>query len=273
MRRQEVAGRVIAITGGARGIGRATAQQLAARGARVAIGDIDAETARATATELGVEWAWLDVTDRASVAAFLDEVTRRLGAVDVLVANAGVMALWPLVDEPAEVTEHQLDVNVRGALHCLQEALPRFEAGAGGQVVIMSSVLGKAGLPGAAVYSATKHAVIGLAHAARRETSRRVRISVVAPSLVATELAAGVRRRGLVPILDPDDVAATIVGVVERPRAEVVRPRWLAALLRARVVLPTWVVEAFIVALGGSRLLRDHDRHERGRYHHRAFRR
>lgn len=264
-------GRVVTITGAARGIGFATARQLASRGARVAIGDIDGDAARRAAEEIGAHPTTLDVAKRTAVAGFLDEVEDRLGPVDALVANAGVMALWPLADEPAEVTERQIDVNVRGALHCAQEAVPRFEARGAGHLVLVSSVLGKVGLPGAGVYAATKHAVTGLAHAARRESSRRVRVSVVAPSLVATELATGVRRRGLVPVLHPDDVAAGIVGVLRRPRAEVVLPRWLGGLLRARAVLPSAAVEGIVAGMGAQRLLRDPDPAAREGYDDRAF--
>ena len=94
-------GQVVAITGGARGIGRATAAALIAQGARVGIGDIDAPLAEKTATELGGGTIGLplDVTDRTSFTAFLDEVERQLGPLDVLVNNAGIMPIGPFVEE------------------------------------------------------------------------------------------------------------------------------------------------------------------------------
>src|SRR2546423_9095827 len=98
---RSLAGQVVAITGGARGIGRATAAALIAQGSRVAIGDIEGELAKHTARELGTDTIGLplDVTDRASFEAFLDEVERRLGSLDVLINNAGIMPLGPFVQE------------------------------------------------------------------------------------------------------------------------------------------------------------------------------
>src|SRR5580693_8091110 len=104
---RSIAGRVVAITGGARGIGRATAQALIAQGARVAIGDIDAPLAQRTAHELGAGTLGLalDVTDRASFDGFLTEVESRLGPLDVLVNNAGIMPIGPFVSETGVTAE------------------------------------------------------------------------------------------------------------------------------------------------------------------------
>src|SRR5581483_12178911 len=98
---RSLAGQVVAITGGGRGIGRATAAALINQGARVAIGDIETELAEQTASELGAGTIGLplDVTDRESFAAFLNDVESRLGAVDVLINNAGIMPIGPFVEE------------------------------------------------------------------------------------------------------------------------------------------------------------------------------
>src|SRR4051794_37593328 len=99
--RRSLSGKVVAITGGARGIGKATATALVRKGCRVAIGDLDLELAEKTAAELGggtVATA-LDVTDRSSFSAFLEEAERELGPIDVLINNAGIMPVTPLVEE------------------------------------------------------------------------------------------------------------------------------------------------------------------------------
>src|ERR1700736_3380074 len=98
---RSLAGQVVAITGGGRGIGRATAAALIAQGARVAVGDIEASLAQSTAVELGngTVGVALDVTDRASFARFLDEVEAHLGPLDVLINNAGIMPIGPFVEE------------------------------------------------------------------------------------------------------------------------------------------------------------------------------
>ncbi|GAA1550024.1 hypothetical protein GCM10009678_36150 [Actinomadura kijaniata] len=110
------AGAVVAITGGARGIGRAAAEALAARGARVWIGDRDEERARRTAEETGARAFGVDVSDRASFAAFLAAVEAAGGPLDILGNNAGIMPLGPFLDEPDAVSAATLDVNVRGVL-------------------------------------------------------------------------------------------------------------------------------------------------------------
>src|SRR5690349_10652455 len=98
---RSLSGKVVVITGGGRGIGAATARALTGRGARVAIGDVDLDTARRTAQELGggTLARYLDVTDRAGFTAFLDDVERELGPLDVLINNAGIMALSPADEE------------------------------------------------------------------------------------------------------------------------------------------------------------------------------
>src|SRR4051812_31539591 len=107
-----VRGKIVAITGGARGIGYATALRLIADGARVAIGDIDEGRLKEAATELGITaYARLDVTDPDSFAAFLDHVEAKLGAVDVLVNNAGIMPIGPLHDEDDAITRRMVEIN------------------------------------------------------------------------------------------------------------------------------------------------------------------
>ena len=125
-----LAGRVVAITGAARGIGRATAVALARERAVVAIGDIDLDLAQRTADEIGQRVAafGVDVTDRASFEAFLAAVEERLGPVDVLVNNAGIMTLGPFVEETDAAARRQVDVNVHGVLVGMKVALPRFTA-------------------------------------------------------------------------------------------------------------------------------------------------
>src|ERR687886_2135546 len=122
---RSLAGRVVAITGGARGIGRATAEALAREGARVAIGDLDADLARRTAEEIGPAATafTLDVTDRASFEAFVDAVEADLGPVDVLVNNAGIMPLGPFLEEDDATAQRQININLHGVLYGMKLAL------------------------------------------------------------------------------------------------------------------------------------------------------
>src|SRR4051794_4833242 len=134
-------GRVAAITGGGRGIGKATALALLGQGMKVGIGDIDLAAAKATADELGggTEAFELDVTRRESMAAFLDGVEERLGPVDVLVNNAGIMQLGGFLAEDDATTQRQIDINVNGVLWGMKEVLPRFIERKSGHLVNIAS--------------------------------------------------------------------------------------------------------------------------------------
>jgi NAD(P)-dependent dehydrogenase (short-subunit alcohol dehydrogenase family) len=240
-----VAGQVVAITGGARGLGLATARELAARGARVALGDLDGELARVEAAALpgpGPHAGYrLDVTDPVSFAAFLDEAAT-LGALDVLVNNAGIMPVAPFVDEDPTVTRRQVEINVLGVMTGTRLALERMVPRGSGHIVNISSAAGRVPVPGEAVYTATKHAVVGFGEALRAELrGSGIEVTTVMPSLAATELAAGMRPPRFVPLVKPEQVARAIANAVERPRLEVIVPGWATPLISLTLALPaTW---------------------------------
>jgi NADP-dependent 3-hydroxy acid dehydrogenase YdfG len=253
-----LAGRVVAITGAARGIGRATAAALVHEGARVAVGDLDADLARRTAEELGPGAApfALDVTDRASFERFLDAVETQLGPVDVLVNNAGIMPLGPFVAEDDVTARRMVDVNVHGVLHGMKVALPRLVARGDGHLVNIASAAGKAPYPGGATYCGTKHFVVGVSDAVRGELrGTGVEISVVMPVVVDTELARGVSTAHGVPKIKPEEVAAAIVDVLRRPRFDVYVPRSIGPLTALSAVLPRRVRELAARAIGADRVL------------------
>jgi len=219
--RRSLAGQVVAITGGARGIGRATAAALIAQGARVAIGDIEAALAQRTASELGAGTAGLplDVTDRDSFAAFLDEVESRLGPLDVLVNNAGIMPIGPFPEETDATAERMVDINLRGVLLGSKLALARFLPRRRGHLVQIASAAGKFGLAGGATYCATKHGVVGLSEALRQELrGTGIEISVVMPVVVHTELGSGLPETRGLKAVEPEDVAAAIVEALNAKR-------------------------------------------------------
>ena len=245
----ELTGRIVAVTGGGRGIGLATTRALAARGARVAGGDLDGELATAAGGELG---AVLDVTSRDSFTAFLAAVGERLGPVDVLVNNAGVMHLGPFVEEDDAWTRRQFDVNVHGVILGMKLVLPAMVARGSGHVVNVASAAAKIGVPREAVYAATKHAVLGLSESVRGELrGTGVELSVVMPGIVRTELAAGTGKGSVV--LTPQQVARAIVAAVERPRFDVYVPRSFAGLSAISALLPRRAREALLRAAGAER--------------------
>lgn len=257
--RRPLAGRVVAITGGARGIGAATARRLEASGARVTVGDLDP-----TGGALS-----LDVTDRESFAAFLDAVEERHGPLDVLVNNAGVMHVGPFLEEPDEWTRRQLEINLQGPILGMKLALPRMLDRGGGHVVNVASLASRIGIPGEAVYSASKFGLYGVTEAVRRELrGSSVELSVVMPGLVRTQLAAGTLEGSAV--LAPEQVAEAVAGVLERPRFDVYVPAYTAALDRLMAALPRSPKEAALRALGVGRNTENTTRAQRSAYEDRV---
>jgi NADP-dependent 3-hydroxy acid dehydrogenase YdfG len=225
-----IAGRTVAITGAARGIGFATAQALLARGARVVIGDRDLdalESAVATLADLGAASGHpLDVTDPESFAAFLDKARADGGGhVDVLVNNAGVMPIGGFLDQTDEAIRTSVEVNFCGVLTGCRLALPDMVARRRGHVVNIASMAGIIAVPGQAVYAGTKFAVVGLSTALADEFAPHgVDVSVVLPPFVKTELISGTHGVGADRAVAPAEIAAAIVKVLDKPKTHVSVP-------------------------------------------------
>jgi NAD(P)-dependent dehydrogenase (short-subunit alcohol dehydrogenase family) len=262
-------GQVVAITGGGRGIGRATAAALIAQGARVAIGDIDAPLAEQTARELGggTVGLELDVTQRESFDAFLKEVERQLGPLDVLINNAGIMPIGPFVAETDATAARMIDINLNGVIYGSKLALERFLPRGQGHLVNVASVAGKAGFPGGATYCATKHAVVGLSEAIRAEVrSTDIDVSIVMPVVVNTELGSGLQRSRGVKVVEPEDVANAIVEALQTGRVDVFVPRSVQGLFRFMYVVPRSVADFIAKVLKGDQVLVNPDHMLRSAY-------
>ncbi len=270
---RDLRGRAVAITGGARGIGRATARALSRAGMTVAIGDLDGALAHEAATELGGRSAGfaLDVTDPESFAAFLDAAEEAIGPLDVLVNNAGILHLGPFVEESDEATRRQFDVNVFGVVNGTRLILPRFRARGGGHLVNVASSAGKVTPPGIATYVATKHAVVGLTEAVRAEhAGTGIDFSIVMPGVVKTEMIAGYAKSPVVDEITPEDVAAEIVDALSTGRVDVWVPRSLGRIQRVMALVPRPAREWIEHRLGVDRITWEADRSVRGGYEERA---
>src|SRR5918998_2823501 len=266
-------GKVVAITGGARGIGKATAAALVRTGAHVAIGDVDAEVAERTASELGgsVRAYELDVTSRPSFASFLDSVERDLGPLDVLVNNAGIMPITPFLDETDDSAVRQLDINVHGTIFGMKEALPRMQHRGGGHIVNLASVAGKGGFPYLATYCATKHAVVGLTEAVRGEfLDSGIGFTVVMPAMVNTELTAGVKAGRGIEKAEPEDVANAIVDALQLDRFEVFVPRSVGQINKVMTMLPRAARERIAQFLEADKVMVNADMSGRAHYEERV---
>ncbi len=260
--RRSLSGKVVAITGGARGIGRTTAQALVRKGCRVALGDLDLEPAEQAAAELGggTVAIQLNVTDRDSFAAFLDEAERQLGPIDVLINNAGIMPVTPFEQESDDSIRRQLDINVYGVMVGTQLALRRMKARGRGHIVNIASSAGKAGVPGIATYAATKHAVVGLTEAVRAECrGSGVELSYVMPITVNTQLIEGLADQRGVKRVEPEDVAKEIVDALELGKVDVYVPRELRVSVVLGGLLPRRVREAVARFMGVTEVMTEVD--------------
>jgi len=270
---KSVAGKVVAITGGARGIGKCTAQALIRRGARVAIGDIHLDLAEQTAAELGGNCVAfeLDVTDRESFARFLDAAADELGPVDVLINNAGIMPVGPFVEETDETAKTMVDINLHGVIFGTKLALERMLPRGSGHIVNIASQAGKAGLPGGATYCATKHAVVGLSEAVRLENvDKGIEVSCVMPAVVNTELGSGLTDTRGVKKLEPEEVAEAIVEAIETNRFDVWVPKSSAGISVILSLVPRSGREAIARFMKADKVLAEVDEQERAEYEDRA---
>ncbi|HEU4906381.1 MAG TPA: SDR family oxidoreductase [Solirubrobacterales bacterium] len=270
--RRSLSGKVVAITGGARGIGKATATALVRKGCRVALGDLDLALAERTAAELGggTIAVALDVTDRDSFAAFLDEAERQLGPLDVVVNNAGIMPVTPFADEPDDSIKRQLDINVYGVIVGMQLAIERMRPRGAGQIVNLASQAGKGGFPGIATYSGTKHAVVGVSEAVRAELrGSGIEIACVMPTVVNTELTSGVGQKMIKPV-EASDVADEIVDALEVPRFDVWVPRENGVLFKLVALMPRPWREALGRLMKVDKLMTEVDHSARHAYEERA---
>jgi clavulanate-9-aldehyde reducatase len=227
-------GCVAAITGASSGIGEATALAFAGEGAAVALGarrsDRIEELARRIEADGGRAAAiTVDVTDEQQAHAFVRDAHERLGGLDALINNAGLMLLGPIEGADSDQWRRMVDVNVLGLLYCTQAALPLMREGGGGSIVNIASVAGRVGNPGSAVYNATKWAVVGFSEALRKEaTPSKVRVTCIEPGYVRTELQGHNEHPAVLQamermeeeigdVLEAEDIAEAILHVVAAP--------------------------------------------------------
>jgi NADP-dependent 3-hydroxy acid dehydrogenase YdfG len=222
-------GRVAVITGASSGIGEATARLLVADGYRVALLARRADRIQALADELGDGAIAIeaDVTDRDSIVAAAERVQQELGGADVLVNNAGVMLLAPFSSDQQTEIRQMIEVNLLGAMTTTEVFLDELREGGGGDLVNLSSVAGRTARPGSAVYNATKWGLNGWSEALRQELQPDVRVMVIEPGAVATELTDHIThpdtKQAVEQMYDAmsitaQDIAEVIAFAISRPR-------------------------------------------------------
>ena len=251
--------RVVAITGGARGIGYHTAEELIRRGHRVAIGDIDELQLKVAAEELDLDVAVrLDVTDPASIASFLDVTEEALGPIDVFINNAGVMPTGHVHEETDEVTRRQVEINVLGVIFGTKIALQRMLPRRQGHIINTASLAGELPVPGLATYCGTKFAVIGFTEAARQEYRRSgVALSTVRPTFTNTELVSGTSGAKGMRNAEPQEIARATADLIERPRPFVRVTRIAGTMVAAMKFVPERIATQLGTMLGTDTVFLD----------------
>lgn len=225
-----IEGKVILISGASSGIGEATARELAKRGARVVLGARRTDRLEKLTKEINAaggtaRFRALDVTSQDDFAAFVNFARSEFGKVDVLVNNAGIMPLSPMEALKIGEWNQMIDVNIRGVLHGIAAVLPLMKQQGSGQIVNVSSIGGHATFPTAAVYCATKYAVIAISEGLRQE-STDIRVTVVSPGVVESELASTITHETTKAYMDdfrkvalkPDAIGRAIAFAVEQPK-------------------------------------------------------
>ncbi|MER6050594.1 glucose 1-dehydrogenase [Streptomyces sp. NPDC001793] len=226
-------GRVIVITGAARGQGEQEARLFVAEGARVVLGDVLAEQGEALAAELGVERARfvrLDVAVEGDWAALVEVAEGAFGKVDGLVNNAGILRFNALVDTPLEEFRRVLDVNQTGCFLGIRTLAPRIAAAGGGTIVNTASYAGLTGMAFVGAYAATKHAVVGLTRVAALELAGRgIRVNAVCPGAIDTPMT---NPAALDPSADPEESVRAVDELYRRlvPLGRIGRPEEVARL-------------------------------------------
>ena len=167
----------------------------------------------------------LDVTDHAGFTAVLDEVEREVGPIDILINNAGIMPIGNFEDDSFESAYRQFAINVFAVMHGTREAIKRMKPRGRGHIVNLASMAGVVPTPGAATYCSSKHAVVGLCESLYWELrGTGIDLSYVLPSLVKTELAAGVKDTRASNSIEPEVVAGEIVKALKKPKLAVYAP-------------------------------------------------
>jgi short-subunit dehydrogenase len=193
--------------------------------------------------------------------------------VDVLVNNAGIIAVGPAIDEPHEITQRLIAVNIAGVILGTKLAAARMRRRGSGHVINIASAGAVIPVPGIATYSATKHAVVGFTDAVRLENRRSgIHFSTVLPALTNTEMISGVGRTRGFKNIEPDDVAQAVAELIDKPRPRAMVPRTFGAIaMTGRRLLPLRASETLERALGAERVFQDSvDKPRRAAYEQRV---
>ena len=250
-------GKVVLITGAARGMGKLHAMNFASEGSRVIITDVDEEELRKAAGEIGspgfeVHAYTLDVSDREACFALAVKAASEVGPIDILVNNAGVVECGDVLGATEHSIRRMMDVNYLGQVWMMQAVVPEMVRRCSGHVVNVCSSAGKVGVVRLGPYCATKFAMIGLTDSIRPELQGSgVRFTIVNPGFVKTGMFAGARVPPITRWQDPQRIADALTRAVKKNRTEICVPGFsirLAAVLRGLCIprITDWMNRLFM---------------------------
>lgn len=252
------------VTGGAKGIGFATAEKLISEGCNVALFDLDEYELIEAKRKLeeyrkGKIFIYVtDVTEKAKLYEIAKQVENEMGSVDILINNAGYAKGGNFLEQPDEVWEKTIDINLRAFIYTIRAFLPGMNERNEGFVVNLSSASSTLGVPGLSIYTATKWAVWGLTESMRFESlnaKKNVRWASIHPSYIRTGLFAGAKLGFLgnliVPLLKNHDVVAkAIIKAIKKNKNIMLRPRTLKIGIFLRGILPDKLFQAIMILMG-----------------------
>ena len=220
----KVQGKVVVVTGGAKGIGRALSERFAREGAKhVVVADLDGEAASALASEIGGSAATVDVSNEAAVVALIERTEAAHGPIDLFCANAGIfMGRHQGLDAPDEVWRKMIDVNVMSHLYSARALIPRMVSRGGGYLLHTASAAGLLAQIGSATYSVTKHAAVALAEwISITYGDQGIKVSILCPQAVRTDMISG-NEGGVASVdgvIEPEHVADAVIKGLEEERS------------------------------------------------------
>lgn len=245
---KDVTGKVTLITGGATGIGYALATHFARDKAKVVLADINEKTLKKAAVELrsigGEVYPFIcDVRDRAQVYKLASQVHQKVGTVDILINNAGVAYAGKFMDIPDEIHQEIMDVNIMGYMWITKAFLPDILEKKCGHLVFLASATGLGGTPKLSTYSASKHAVIGLAETLRWElmmdkSLKDIHITIACPAFVATAMVKGVKAPRGTRLFTPEEVGGKIYKAMKADKAMLIMPATVYLELLTKLLPP-----------------------------------
>jgi NAD(P)-dependent dehydrogenase (short-subunit alcohol dehydrogenase family) len=255
MVRRMVADKLVAVTGGARGVGLATAGALVAAGARPVLLDVDGDAVAVAAASLpGAPPSYpLDIADPGMFRDLLERVERDHGPLDALVNNAGIMPINRFDEESDATAERVVAVNLLGTIYGTREAFRRMRDRRRGHIINIASMAGKVATPGLGTYSATKFGIVGYTESVRYEArGSGVDFSVILPGVIATRLSAGMTNKGLGKPIEADAVAQAVVNTLARPRPEVYVPPAFRGVAAFSALAPKALLDRMVRWSGGD---------------------